>query len=144
MAALYIFQFIFAITLVSVSTTSSNDYSVPCSELSRELRYPCRCALNPHDEEDRPAILMDCDHVVFPGELPALPYAAPIVAFRQRHAGHQVFFTIFILAPLCSKRNGRLSLFPNSSTITGFSQIIFHKLYPTFTTFKIELPLLQN
>lgn len=77
------------VVVVVVATLTSCDASgVPCAELSRELRYPCRCELDPQ-EVDRPMILMDCDRVVFPGELPALPYGAPIVSFRQRWAGHQ-------------------------------------------------------
>nr|CAD7393867.1 unnamed protein product [Timema cristinae] len=52
----------------------------PCPELHRDLRYPCRCEVTPADE-----ILMECDRVV--GEMPALPYQAPIVSFQQRWAG---------------------------------------------------------
>nr|CAD7448683.1 unnamed protein product [Timema bartmani] len=52
----------------------------PCPELHRDLRYPCRCEVTAADE-----ILMECDRVV--GEMPALPYQAPIVSFQQRWAG---------------------------------------------------------
>ena len=61
--------------------------SVPCSELHRELRYPCRCS----PAED--GILMNCDRVVFSGDLPALPYRAPVISFSQRWAGHQALPT---------------------------------------------------
>lgn len=57
--------------------------AVPCSELHRQLRYPCRCT----PAED--GIAMDCDRVVFPGDLPALPYGSTVVSFSQRWAGHQ-------------------------------------------------------
>lgn len=32
---------------------------------------------------------MDCDRVVFPGDLPTLPYSSTVVSFSQRWAGHQ-------------------------------------------------------
>lgn len=35
------------------------------------------------------AVAMDCDHVVFAGDAPQLPYGAPIVAYTQRHSGQQ-------------------------------------------------------
>ncbi|PSN49301.1 hypothetical protein C0J52_09408 [Blattella germanica] len=66
--------------------------AVPCSELHRELRYPCRCT----PAED--GIVMDCDRVVFPGDLPALPYRAPVVSFSQRWAGHQALPTQAFMA----------------------------------------------
>jgi hypothetical protein len=61
--------------------------SVPCSELHWELRYPCRCS----PAED--GIVMDCDRVVFPGDLPDLPYSSTVVSFSQRWVGHQALPT---------------------------------------------------
>ncbi|XP_063226651.1 protein artichoke [Bacillus rossius redtenbacheri] len=58
--------------------------SQPCPELHRDLRYPCRCDLTAEQE-----ILVDCDRVVFHGDLPSFPHRAPVVSFRQRWAGHQ-------------------------------------------------------
>lgn len=55
-----------------------------CESIYRELRYPCRCTRFTTGE-----LSLDCDRVVFPGDFPALPYAAPIVTFSQRWAGHQ-------------------------------------------------------
>ncbi|XP_063368661.1 protein artichoke [Cydia amplana] len=64
----------------------------PCSELHDDVRYPCRCAVKV-DRSLQLTIHMDCDRVVFGGDFPPLPYAAPIVSFRQRHAGHQTLPT---------------------------------------------------
>ncbi|XP_045485175.1 chaoptin [Pieris rapae] len=61
---------------------------VPCSELNDDLRYPCRCKVQV-DRALQLRILMNCDHVVFSGDFPPLPYGAPIVAFSQRWAGQQ-------------------------------------------------------
>lgn len=36
---------------------------------------------------------MDCDRVVFQGESPPIPQAAPIVSFSQRHSGQQTLPT---------------------------------------------------
>ncbi|XP_068086048.1 chaoptin [Anabrus simplex] len=66
----------------------------PCSEIHRELRLPCNCdVLLPQPGDAGPGLAMNCDHVVFSGDFPTLPYRAPIVAFRQRHAGHQALPT---------------------------------------------------
>ncbi|CAH0559320.1 unnamed protein product [Brassicogethes aeneus] len=63
----------------------------PCSEISSELWFPCECALGPVEAEldNNPAISINCDRVVFPGDLPQLPFGAPVVSFSQRWAGHQ-------------------------------------------------------
>ncbi|XP_032516138.2 protein artichoke isoform X2 [Danaus plexippus] len=61
---------------------------VPCSELNDDLRYPCRCRVQV-DRALQLRILMNCDHVVFAGDFPPLPYGAPIVSFSQRWAGQQ-------------------------------------------------------
>ncbi|VVC87051.1 unnamed protein product, partial [Leptidea sinapis] len=61
---------------------------VPCSELNDDLRYPCRCKVQV-DRALQLRILMNCDHVVFPGDYPALPYGAPIISFSQQSAGIQ-------------------------------------------------------
>lgn len=71
--------------LLVLATVSGR--SVPCSELHWELRYPCRCS----PAED--GIVMDCDRVVFPGDLPSLPYSSTVVAFSQRWVGHQALPT---------------------------------------------------
>ncbi|XP_059053493.1 protein artichoke [Achroia grisella] len=65
---------------------------VPCSELNDDLRYPCRCRVQV-DRALHLTILMNCDHVVFGGDFPPLPYGAPIMSFSQRRAGHQTLPT---------------------------------------------------
>ncbi|XP_011550623.3 protein artichoke [Plutella xylostella] len=76
---------------VAVATAAAQQW-VPCAELNDELRYPCRCRVQV-DRALQLRIQMDCDRVVFPGDFPPLPYGAPIVAFSQRHAGHQTLPT---------------------------------------------------
>lgn len=63
----------------------------PCIEISRELRFPCTCALGPIEQalDGNPSITVNCDKVVFSSEVPAIPYGAPIVTFSQRWAGYQ-------------------------------------------------------
>nr|CAD7452144.1 unnamed protein product [Timema tahoe] len=68
-----------AVWLLLLMSVSAHAHQ-PCPELHRDLRYPCRCEVTAADE-----ILMECDRVV--GEMPALPYQAPIVSFQQRWAG---------------------------------------------------------
>ncbi|XP_013194089.1 protein artichoke [Amyelois transitella] len=65
---------------------------VPCSELNDDLRYPCQCRVQV-DRALQLRILMDCDHVVFGGDFPPLPYGAPIISFSQRWAGQQTLPT---------------------------------------------------
>ncbi|XP_014252515.1 chaoptin [Cimex lectularius] len=55
-----------------------------CQEVLRHLGYPCRCSTL-HDGE----MSLDCDKVVLPGDFPALPFQADLVAFSQRSAGNQ-------------------------------------------------------
>ncbi|XP_017785904.1 PREDICTED: chaoptin [Nicrophorus vespilloides] len=78
------------VILSGISAILADSYR-PCPELSRELRLPCKCALGPIEAalDGNPAISVDCDRVVFQGDFPALPYGAPIVSYRQRHAGYQ-------------------------------------------------------
>lgn len=69
---------------------------IPCGELNRALRYPCRCRnegplSSSKDSDD--GISIDCDKVVFMGDFPPLPYGAPIVSFSQKWAGHQALPT---------------------------------------------------
>ncbi|EDV94639.1 protein artichoke [Drosophila grimshawi] len=62
----------------------------PCPELSPALRLPCRCNVVPFAATGQlGAVAMDCDHVVFHGDAPQLPYGAPIVVYTQRHSGQQ-------------------------------------------------------
>lgn len=63
----------------------------PCSEVSRDLRFPCTCELGPSELalDGNPSISVNCDRVVFPGDLPSLSYGAPIVSFSHRWVGHQ-------------------------------------------------------
>nr|XP_022919705.1 protein artichoke isoform X2 [Onthophagus taurus]XP_022919706.1 protein artichoke isoform X2 [Onthophagus taurus] len=80
-----------SILLLSVTTLAEDNFR-PCSEISRELRFPCRCSLGPIESalEGNPAISMDCDRVVFSTDSTnAIPYGAPIVSFQQRYAGYQ-------------------------------------------------------
>lgn len=76
-------------TILRVGQTQ--DTYQPCSEISRDLRFPCSCALGPEEPnlDGNPSIYVNCDRVVFSGDLPSLPYGAPIVSFSQRWAGHQ-------------------------------------------------------
>lgn len=63
----------------------------PCIEISRELRFPCYCALGVIEQalDGNPSITVNCDRVVFSSEVPAIPYGAPIVSFSQRWSGYQ-------------------------------------------------------
>lgn len=85
--------------LAFLSSSLCEEIFRPCTEISRELRFPCRCSLGPIEAalEGNPAISIDCDGVVFAGDFPSIPYGAPIVAFRQRWAGHQALPTQVIL-----------------------------------------------
>ncbi|KAJ8918975.1 hypothetical protein NQ315_016879 [Exocentrus adspersus] len=80
------------ITLLALcaSISPSGDFR-PCSEISRDLWFPCTCSLGPIEQalEGNPSIAVNCDRVVFPSEIPSLPYGAPIVSFSQRWVGHQ-------------------------------------------------------
>lgn len=81
--------------LTAVIPSLSEEQYRPCSELSRELRFPCKCSLGAIETalDGNPSINVNCDGVVFPGDFPALPYGAPIVSFSQRWAGHQALPT---------------------------------------------------
>ncbi|XP_056635571.1 protein artichoke isoform X1 [Diorhabda sublineata] len=80
----------FLLFLLLVTKSTSED-SRPCIEISRELRFPCRCTLGPIEQAlgGNPSIEVNCDRVVFSSEVPSLPYGAPIVSFSQRWSGHQ-------------------------------------------------------
>lgn len=84
------------LTVVSATAVvlSKDEEFVPCSELSRELRFPCRCALGPVEAalEGSPSISIDCDRVVFSGDFP-IPFGAPVISFRQRWSGQQALPT---------------------------------------------------
>ncbi|KAJ8956518.1 hypothetical protein NQ318_019237 [Aromia moschata] len=80
-----------AVTISSLlALTASEDFR-PCSEISRELRFPCMCALGPIEQalDGNPSIEVNCDRIVFSTESPSLPYGAPIVSFSQRWSGYQ-------------------------------------------------------
>ncbi|XP_074033247.1 uncharacterized protein [Leptinotarsa decemlineata] len=80
-----------AVLLALAESTSSLEDFRPCSEISRELRFPCTCALGPIEQalDGDPSIHMNCDRIVFPSEMSSLPYGSPIVSYRQRWAGIQ-------------------------------------------------------
>lgn len=62
----------------------------PCPELSPALRFPCRCNVEPFGPRGQlGAVAMDCDRVVFQGDIPPLPAGAPIIAYSQRYSGQQ-------------------------------------------------------
>ncbi|GJQ82057.1 hypothetical protein Trydic_g6930 [Trypoxylus dichotomus] len=81
--------------LMSSTFVVGEDIFRPCPEISRELRFPCKCSLGPIEAalEGNPAISINCDRIVFAGDFPSIPYAAPIVSFRQRWAGYQALPT---------------------------------------------------
>ncbi|XP_063906562.1 protein artichoke isoform X2 [Zophobas morio] len=83
-------NWLWLVTIPLTVSVNSQEFR-PCSEISRDLRFPCTCALGPVEValDDNPAISINCDRIVFPGDLPSLPYGAPIVSFSQRWAGHQ-------------------------------------------------------
>lgn len=76
--------------LTAYAASAIADNFVPCSDLSSELSFPCKCALGPVESvlEDSPSITIDCDKVVFFNDLP-VPNGAPIIFFSQRWAGLQ-------------------------------------------------------
>ncbi|XP_045483315.1 protein artichoke [Harmonia axyridis] len=80
----------FQLWLISTLALAQDNFR-PCSELSKEFKFPCRCALGSIETVlgGNPSIYVNCDSVVFSSDLPSLPYGAPIVSFSQRHAGHQ-------------------------------------------------------
>lgn len=86
---------VWILLLVISSLVVSKDVFRPCPEISRELRFPCKCSLGPIEAalEGNPAISIDCDKIVFAGDFPTIPYGAPIVSFKQRWAGHQALPT---------------------------------------------------
>lgn len=85
---------ILIVVCATVAILAKDGEFVPCSELSRELRFPCRCALGPVEAalEGSPSISIDCDRVVFSGDFP-VPFGAPVVSFRQRWSGQQALPT---------------------------------------------------
>lgn len=68
---------------------------MPCSEVSRDLRFPCRCSVGKAEPQldGNPGVSVDCDRVVFAGDFPAIPFGAPIIFFKQRWVGHQALPT---------------------------------------------------
>lgn len=58
---------------------------VPCEDVFRGSAHklPCLCSRDPTDLEGH---TIDCDHVSFFGDFPALPFRQNIVEFRQRFA----------------------------------------------------------
>ncbi|XP_044761422.1 chaoptin [Coccinella septempunctata] len=78
------------IGLISTLVLAESDYR-PCNELSKEFKFPCRCALGSVETVlgGNPSIYVDCDGIVFSSDLPSLPYGAPIVSFSQKNSGHQ-------------------------------------------------------
>ncbi|KAF5305510.1 hypothetical protein FQA39_LY01601 [Lamprigera yunnana] len=71
--------------------TYSTEKFVPCYEVSRELRIPCKCLVGPPESslDGDPAVTINCDKIVFAGDFLAIPYGAPVVSYSQRWAGHQ-------------------------------------------------------
>lgn len=62
----------------------------PCPELSPSLRFPCKCNVEPFGPKGQlGAVAMDCDYIVFQGDIPPLPAGAPIIAYSQRYTGQQ-------------------------------------------------------
>lgn len=76
--------------LMEILWVTSADKFVPCFELSRELRLPCKCSLGPIEAalDGDPAVSVNCDKIVFP-DFPPIPHGAPVVAYSQRWAGYQ-------------------------------------------------------
>ncbi|XP_065169735.1 chaoptin [Atheta coriaria] len=92
---MFFLRITFSFLLIITSSFSASNFYRPCTEISRELRLPCLCAIGPVESvlDGNSAISVDCDRVVFPGDFPNLPYGAPIVTFRQRNAGYQALPT---------------------------------------------------
>lgn len=75
--------------LLSLLFVSVNSWR-PCPELSPALRFPCKCNVEPFGPKGQlGAVAMDCDYVVFQGDMPPLPAGAPIIAYSQRYTGQQ-------------------------------------------------------
>ncbi|KAJ1527379.1 hypothetical protein ONE63_007363 [Megalurothrips usitatus] len=78
-------------------SAASVDDTPLCEDVHPELRVPCRCSFihsrRAGEDHVTVEVAMDCDRVVFPGEMPALPPRAPIVSFSQRWSGHQALPT---------------------------------------------------
>ncbi|KAH1021869.1 hypothetical protein HUJ04_011355 [Dendroctonus ponderosae] len=75
--------------VTTASLINSKEY-VPCQEISQTLRFPCKCALGPVEEvlSGNPSLSVNCDRIVFPLDMPFLPYGTPVVNFSQKYAGH--------------------------------------------------------
>lgn len=57
--------------------------SLPCNEILRDLTVPCKCDVKPVPSLDQGVgIIVDCDRIVFSGDLPVLPPRSPIIEFR--------------------------------------------------------------
>lgn len=84
--------------LTTATVLSATDDFVPCSEISRELRFPCKCALGPNEAalDGSPSVIIDCNKVVFANDIP-IPYGAPVISFSQRWAGQQSLPTHVII-----------------------------------------------
>ncbi|KAK3931113.1 Chaoptin [Frankliniella fusca] len=104
------------------------DDSPLCEDVHPELRLPCRCSFihsrRAGEDHVTVEVAMDCDRVVFPGELPALPARAPIVAFSQRWAGHQALPTAALTTAELPLR--RLDLAGNSLRRLSDRQLAGH------------------
>lgn len=72
-------------------TSGQSANFVPCSEISPELRFPCKCALGPVEKQldGNPSLSVNCDNTVFPYDAFVLPYGAPVTNFSQKWAGYQ-------------------------------------------------------
>ncbi len=66
--------------LVGLIVTAAED----CENLLKKFRHPCECG-----KLGNGRLLLNCDKVVFPNDLPNLPDNFPIVSYSQRFAGYQ-------------------------------------------------------
>ncbi|EEZ97737.1 protein artichoke [Tribolium castaneum] len=124
--------------LVTLPFALATPSFIPCSEISRDLRFPCTCSLGPPEPalDNNPAISVNCDRVVFPGDLPALPFGAPIVSFRQRWAGHQALPTQIFSSTGLPLRSIDLS----GNSLRRLTERLLQALQPTL----VELRLSDN
>lgn len=63
---------------------------IPCQDFSNNINIGCLCSLNEVN-----ATRINCDHVVFPGDFPVLPYRLALYSYSRAHV------LIYIIGNVC-------------------------------------------
>uniref|UniRef100_T1J3Q9 LRRCT domain-containing protein n=1 Tax=Strigamia maritima TaxID=126957 RepID=T1J3Q9_STRMM len=72
------------LVLLSAQSSRSSTRSSSCAILFNSSDFPCQCLV-----ESNVSLHVNCDDIVFRGEVPVLPYRLPLVSFSQKRVGYQ-------------------------------------------------------